>query len=500
MFNKTADFVKRFLVFREGGQPQPRERPSLHDANPTAGPSMSPPREVRSVESSVVVERNIPNIPVESVGPRPRTFSEDWVLKVEREPSPTSHPIDNSSIELPRVSEDRFQASEFWECSASATPRSFQPVEPPSLEDMADGYNLAEYLGPPPSDGGPPRYGGQPPRSGGGGPPSNSGPEPKPSDNNRFFFLLAVFSISYAIFSWSQEELKNETENRLDQLELEQKKKQADSPAKTEVQPKEGLALAALRQVQAFGQGGLLLFGGLVSGRDTFIRAFHLIALRPLRQVARALVPRFLRVILGPCVGMIARFGILALPLISRILCFFVGLDFLKRLLFIFVNPEFIAPIVPFLDSMVYMVQGFFATPRGVSVAAGFLEKNIKVVSCTLFLGGFYNRIVLLFKEDKERLWSLIYCGIYGISIFVILKDNKFIGILVHNIIQTFPSIQPFAQSPSGQACCLFGSGLLVQQTVGFSQVVTFFYAWLLYSSGLYSYILKANLPFRPPK
>ena len=236
-----------------------------------------------------------------------------------------------------------------------------------------------------------------------------------------------------------------------------------------------------------------------MSGRDTFLRAFSLIALRPLRQVARALVPSFLRTILGPCVGMIARFGIVALPLISRILCFFVGLDFLKRLLFVFVNPELVAQIVPFLDSVVYMIQGFFATPRGVSVAAGFLEKNIKVVSCTLFLGGFYNRIVLLFKED-ERLWFLIYCGIYGISIFVILKDHKFIGILVHNIIQTFPSIQPFAQSPSGQACLLFGSGLLVQQIVGFSQIVTFFYAWLLYSSGLYSYILKANLPFRPQK
>ena len=496
MFNKTADFLKRFGVLRDENPPLPRERqlPPENPPTPPAGLS-NPPREVRSAESSIIEERNIPNIPVESVDQGRRTFSDDWMPKVTRD---LSHPVDHSSIELPRVSEDGTHGSEWWEPSASATPRSFSPVEPPSLENMADSYNMAEYWSPP-SDGGPPRdgSGGTPPPS--SGPPSNSGPEPKPP-NNRFFFLLAVFSISYAIFLWSQEELKNETENRLDQLELEQKKKQADSPTKTEVQPKDGLALAALRQVQGFGQGGLLLLGGLVSGRDTFIRAFHLIALRPLRQVARALVPRFLRVILGPCVGMIARFGIVALPLISRILCFFVSLDFLKRLFFIFVNPEWVEPLVPFLDSIVYTMQGFFATPRGVSVAASFLEKNVKVVSCTLFLGGFYNRIVLLFKEDEERLWSLIYCGIYGISIFVILKDNKFIGILVHNIIQTFPSIQPFAHSPSGKACLLFGSGLLVQQIVGFSQIVTFFYGWLLFSSGLYSYILQANLPFRPPK
>ena len=51
--------------------------------------------------------------------------------------------------------------------------RSFSPVEPPSLDNMADSYNLAEYWGPPPSDGG----GGRPPPYGGGQPPS-SGPEP----------------------------------------------------------------------------------------------------------------------------------------------------------------------------------------------------------------------------------------------------------------------------------------------------------------------------------
>ena len=155
---------------------------------------------------------------------------------------------------------------------------------------------------------------------------------------------------------------------------------------------------------------------------------------------------------------------------------------------------------MPFLDSIVYTMQGFFATPRGVSVAASFLEKNVKVLSCTLLFGGICSNFLLFFQEDDRRVQSLIYCSLFGISVYIILNDHKFVGILVQNLIQTFPSIQPFAQSPSGQACLLFGSSLFVQQTVGFSQIVTFFYAWLLYSSGLYSYILKANLPFRPPK
>ena len=311
--------------------------------------------------------------------------------------------------------------------------------------------------GTPEGSGGSSGYGGSGGRGFGNGgsgepPSSNSGPEPKPP-NNRLFFLLAGFSISYAMFLWFQEELKHETENRLDQFELEQKKKQADLPAKTEVKPKEGLALAALRQVQGFGQGGLLLLCGLVSGRETFIRAFHLIALRALRQVARALVPSFLQTILGPLVGIMARFGLGVLPPISRILCFFVGLDFLKRLLFIFISPELMTPIVPFLDSIVFTVQGFFATPRDVSVAAGFLEKNIKVLSCTLLFGGMCSNFLLFFQEDNQRVRSFFYCSLFGISIFIIFNDHKFIGILVQNIIQTFPSIQQFAQRPSGQAC-----------------------------------------------
>lgn len=84
-------------------------------------------------------------------------------------------------------------------------------------------------------------------------------------------------------------------------------------------------------------------------------------------------------------------------------------------------------------------MQGFLATPRGVSVAAGFLEKNIKVLSCTLLFWEMCSNFLLFFQEDNQGVRSFFYCSLFGISIFIILNDRKFIGILVQNIIQTFP-------------------------------------------------------------
>ena len=87
------------------------------------------------------------------------------------------------------------------------------------------------------------------------------------------------------------------------------------------------------------------------------------------------------------------------------------------------------------------MVHGFFATPRGVSIAAGFLEKNIKVVTCSLLFGGCYVQFVLFFKKDSQKLRSLFFCSLYDISIFLILNDHKFISFFVQNLIPAVPSV-----------------------------------------------------------
>lgn len=87
---------------------------------------------------------------------------------------------------------------------------------------------------------------------------------------------------------------------------------------------------------------------------------------------ARVLVPRFLRTFFGPLVETMARLGLAALTPISRFLSFIIGLDLLKWLFFLFGHTELVEPLMPVLDSVGSLVQGFFSTPRGISVASGF--------------------------------------------------------------------------------------------------------------------------------
>lgn len=149
--------------------------------------------------------------------------------------------------------------------------------------------------------------------------------------------------------------------------------------------------------------------------------------------------------------------------------------------------------------SLLSTMPGFFACSSA-SVSVSFLEKGVKVIACSFAFGGFCNEVLILFKRDNDqKLWSLICLSMYGISIYIILNDHKFIGLFVQSLIQRFPSVQQLAQRPFGQVSLIFSSGVFIQ-SAGFPKIVTFFYAWLLYVSGLYYSILNANLPFLPKK
>ena len=110
------------------------------------------------------------------------------------------------------------------------------------------------------------------------------------------------------------------------------------------------------------------------------------------------------------------------------------------------------------------------------------------MVTGSLLFGGFYVQFLLIFQKDNQKLRSLFFWSLFGISVLIILNDHKFIGLFVQGLIQTFPSVPPLAQRPFGQACLLFGSGIFIL-SAGFPTIVTFFYAWALYASGLYTYI-----------
>ena len=341
------------------------------------------------------------------------------------------------------------------------------------------------------------------PPSDGGGHGDGYNPESEPP-NRSLLFLLVGLSISYAIYQWFLQEFKEILEKELTKLGQE-KKQENLLPAETEAKQKEGRSVIALWRNRGWGQGlreGRLLVGSLLAGRNTFQRAFNLIALPRLRRIAQAFVPRFVRRLLWPLVRRVGGFGLGAFSPISQIICFFIGLDVLKRLLLIFGAPELVEPMIPLVNSIGDTVQGFFATPGGVSIAASFLERNIKVLTCSFAFGGFWNEVFIFFKRDNskdQKLWSLICLSMYGISIYIILNDHKFIMLFVQSFIQKFPSVQQLAQRPFGQVSLIFSSGIFIQ-SANFPKIITFFYAWLLYASGLYSSILNANLPFLPKK
>ena len=163
--------------------------------------------------------------------------------------------------------------------------------------------------------------------------------------------------------------------------------------------------------------------------------------------------------------------------------------------------PNLVGPLAPLLNGIIGTFQGFFATPQGVSVAESFLERNTKVVLCTFLFGDTVNKFLLVFneKEKRRRLIALGWCGLSGVSIFLILNDHKYTSFFVQGLIQTFPAIQRLAERPFGRIFLLFGSGVLVQ-SAGFPRIVTICYGWLLYISGLYHYIISVNVPFMPRK
>ena len=346
--------------------------------------------------------------------------------------------------------------------------------------------------------------GGRRPPSDGGGRGDGYNPESEPPNRPPLWFYLVGLSLCYAGYQWFLQGYRDRFEEELTKLE-EDKKQENLLPAATEVKQKEGPSVVALWRNRGWCQGlreGGLLVGSVLGGAGIFRRAFNLIVLPRLQRLVGAYVPRFARMVLGPLVTMVGKFGLWAFSPVTNIICFFLGLDVLKRLLLIFGAPELVEPMIPLVNSIEDTVQGFFATPGGVSIAASFLERNIKVLTCSFSFGGFCNEVLILFKRDNskdQKFWSLICLSMYGISIYIILNDHKFIGLFVQSLIQRFPSVQQLAQRPFGQVCLIFSSGVLIQ-SAGFPKIVTFFYAWLLYVSGLYYSILNANLPFRPKK
>lgn len=184
-----------------------------------------------------------------------------------------------------------------------------------------------------------------------------------------------------------------------------QKRLKNCQPSSSNQQQLEGRSVVDVwqaRRLKAFKQGGLLV-GSFFAGENLFRRALNATILPGLQRIVRALVPNFLRVFLGPMVS--ARVGLVLFASLSRLACFFVFRQYS-------------------LGFVGHCHQGFLASPPGVSISVGFLEKNIKVFSCTLLLGGLSIHFKPLF-QNNNKVVSALWVSFFSISIFLVLNDYK---------------------------------------------------------------------------
>lgn len=491
MFNKTANFVKRFLVFREEGQPLPRERPSLRDANPTAGPSMNPPREVRSVESSVVEERNIPNIPVESVGPR--TFSEDWAPIVEY--GPKSHPLASPPLE---ASTRTIALSEGWGPSAGKGPRSFPFVEPPSLENMADSYNMAEYWSPTsPGDGG--GSGGAPPPLSGGG--DDEGPIGPHFETLGWGLALLGFGL---LSKYAMTKFASSLKNSLGRLEAE------------ESLVKAGPSKGTLRAYKIYGsKAALLAFAALIGGEPLNL-AIQQILIPEVRRIGgalpnavQAIVPPEVRGVLAGVAGRlyawpVRRFVRVIRPVFFKTFSLAFGLirrplGFVGSLIRPFFGVGFLCMLCPWFlslyESLATTTEPYLAALATASETSytqfSFVKGLFQATFGTIFLGHGFSVSVKILNDPKVGDLVLMVFQ-FGTFMLVFFRFDVFSPFLATAVKETV--FQPLLSCQLGRLSLLLSSTLLLR----FSRVpggeiifVLFLYYYQLYKL---VFVLSPNL------
>ena len=322
------------------------------------------------------------------------------------------------------------------------------------------------------------------------------------ADLSEWVFLFIGLFTTLALYQFFLGRIREKTNLALDQLEATQKEKAAYSEESR-------IAFWRDKGWMLFKQSWVFL-GSVLAGRPVLARAVRLIVLPPLRRAIRAVVPPVVRGVVGPVVGVVADVGLRAIPPISRFLSFIFGIDLLRRLVFA-INPQWAATFEPIFGSVHFMIQRFFATPKGVSFVSGFLERTFKVVGGSFLFGGFYLQFLVIFEEGDRarRLKALGISSFLGVALFLVFNDHRFICFFVQNVLQKFPSLNIQLQQPLNQTCLLFASGILLKSAFGaysvtsnktfikgVPTVITFFYAWALYCSGLHYYILTINLPF----
>ena len=332
--------------------------------------------------------------------------------------------------------------------------------------------------------------GGYPPRFPPGGGGEDSSGQPSNWYNPILFYIFGL-SVCYAGYQWFLLKLQAEIETQLDRLEEERNEKEQ----KTDIEPEDtananapsnGLApknsrlmfeVWRARSWQALKQGGLV-FASLFAGANTFQRAFGAIILPRLEQMVRALnIPNLVQAAVGPLLIRIARAFLFILSPASMV-CFFL---WLTRNAIGFLGGD-ISSLIPLAQPIVDVSQSFFSTPSGVSMSVSFLEKTLKVVSCTFLFGSCTIKFKLIFTS-KNKVFCCVLISFLGSFIYFILNDHQYVCFLVQNLLQ--PQLLKIMEHPLGLSSILFGSWHR-EAMFRFPWVVNFFYISLLYVSGLW--------------
>ena len=301
---------------------------------PTAGPSRlprdRPPAEVEAAEP-----QEFPTAPVEDVGSR-RTPRE-WHLKQPEDPygarrpprsrdidfssiepitpreSPTSRPIRQAKIEPLSPAEEETRLRLHREAMKErGGPQSFNPFRRRRPRD--DPFD---------DEGGYPYGGGGPPRDGSGEKSTAELPEPSSGPNYQWYFLLML--VFYSGYQWCFEQYRIDFGKRLAEFEKQQNQKQKEhqppnSKAGRIVAPQK--ATIANQLWDAMTRAGWLM-GGLLAGGDLASRALNATVLPPLRRVAEAIVPPFIRSVLGPLMTALGKVALVVFSPLSRLALFF---------------------------------------------------------------------------------------------------------------------------------------------------------------------------------
>ena len=156
----------------------------------------------------------------------------------------------------------------------------------------------------------------------------------------------------------------------------------------------------------------MLLAGGACFAPEVFVSALRLFTPVWLSQAIRALTPsRFLRAVFSSIFSFV--FSVVS-PIVQTLS--FGALLYLMN--------GAVGGLVPLVQPIWSLVEGFFICPKGGNMALICVEKQVKILACTFWFGGFSARLTTIFKKNKSVFIALV---VFGVGIFAfILRDSTY--------------------------------------------------------------------------